>query len=125
LAIVLVDDDKTILDGLRGQVEKLYSDLRCETAEDADEAWEVLDELAGEQVRVVVLVSDWLMPGTKGDELLRQVRARYPGIGCVMLTGQAPRDAEAGLLDDGIVSRVLHKPWTEPQLREAIDRAAK
>lgn len=124
VAIVLVDDDKTILDSLQGQVDHLYGGrFRCETAEDAAEAWEVLDELSEEEVTVVIVVSDWLMPGTRGDVLLRDIQKRHPKVDCVLLTGQAPREAEASLIADGIVTRVLHKPWSESELRDAIDDA--
>ena len=35
---------------------------------------EVIDELVGDSVEVLIIVSDWLMPGTRGDEFLVQDR---------------------------------------------------
>ncbi len=120
-AIVFVDDDKALLDSLRMQVGGLYPEMRCEAAEDATEAWEVIDELAGEGVTILVVVSDWLMPGVRGDELLLAIKRKFPSIHCVLLTGQAPETAERRLVETRTVHRILHKPWSEAQLRETID----
>lgn len=124
-AILFVDDDKTVLDSLKQQVRTLYGEYRCETAEDADEAWEVLEELNNDRVKVVVVVSDWLMPGTRGDELLVDIKERFPDIGCVLLTGQAPAEAEQRLRELNTVHRIMHKPWSEDELKEAIDSLTK
>lgn len=120
-AIVFVDDDKPVLDSLRHQVATIYPHLRCEAAEDAEEAWEVIDELHSDRVTIVVVVSDWLMPGVRGDELLLSIKRKYPGINCVLLTGQAPAAAEQRLRDANAVHRILHKPWSEAELRETLD----
>ena len=64
-----------------------------ETAEDVPEAWEVLEELEEMGAEVVIIVSDWLMPGVRGDEFLIEVRRKHPQIARVMLTGQADEDA--------------------------------
>ena len=120
--ILLVDDEKTILDSLRMQLRNLFGRrFDYEAAENAEEAWEVIDELHEEDVRIVVIVSDWLMPGTRGDEFLVRVCKTHPAIGRIMLTGQAPPDAIERVQTNACVTRVLHKPWTADQLAGAIE----
>src|SRR6185369_8545455 len=93
-AILCVDDDTTILLSLKEQLKKrFHSRYRYETAESAEEALEILDELVGDGVKVLIIVSDWLMPGIKGDEFLAIVYEKYPKIFTVMLTGQASDEA--------------------------------
>lgn len=123
--ILLVDDERTILDSLKQQLRGLFGNrFVFETAEDVREAWEVLDDLLdGDTVRVVLVVSDWLMPGVRGDEFLVQVRARHPQIARVMLTGQADPAAIARAIDEAEVLHVLHKPWTVDDLRRVIETA--
>ena len=41
----------------------------------------------------IIIVSDWLMPGMKGDEFLIQVHQKFPHIVKVLLTGQADSEA--------------------------------
>ncbi|HRG95681.1 MAG TPA: response regulator [Polyangiaceae bacterium] len=122
--IVLVDDEKTVLDSLSEQLRRLYPrDVECETAESAEEAWELLQELADENIPVMVVVSDWLMPGQRGDEFLAQVRTTYPHIGRVMLTGQADPAALERARAEAAAHEILFKPWRSEELHDAIRRS--
>lgn len=123
--ILLVDDERTLLDSLKQQLRGLFgSRFAFETAEDVKEAWEVLDELVhGSNARVVLVVSDWLMPGIRGDEFLVQVRERHPQIARVMLTGQADAEAISRALNEADVMEVLQKPWSVEDLRRVIEAA--
>ncbi|MAT38901.1 MAG: hypothetical protein CL946_04785 [Ectothiorhodospiraceae bacterium] len=80
----------------------------------------MIDELVAEDVRIMVIVSDWLMPGIKGDEFLIKVHEKYPGIVTVMLTGQADALAIEQAREKANLLRCLHKPWTEEELIETI-----
>jgi|JFJP01.1.fsa_nt_gi Response regulator containing CheY-like receiver, AAA-type ATPase, and DNA-binding domains len=64
-----------------------------EFAESAAEALEIIDEFCEDEVNILVIVSDWLMPGMKGDELLIKIHQKYPQIVTVMLTGKADQAA--------------------------------
>jgi CheY-like chemotaxis protein len=66
--ILCVDDDKTILMSLKAQLKYcLGSEFNYDVAESATEAWEVIDDLIANGDTIAVIVSDWLMPETKGD----------------------------------------------------------
>ncbi len=122
--ILLVDDEKTVLDSLSEQLRRLYPQgIECETAESAEEAWELLQELSDEDIPVMVVVSDWLMPGQRGDEFLAQVRTKYPHIGRVMLTGQADPAALERARAEATAHQILFKPWRPEELREAIQQS--
>lgn len=121
MVILLVDDEKTVLDSLSAQLRTIFPrDVECEAAESAEEAWEVLEALEADRAHVIVVVSDWLMPGQRGDEFLARVRQRFPQIGRILLTGQADSNALARANEDAAVHRILRKPWRTDQLREAI-----
>ena len=123
--VLLVDDEKTVLDSLRNQLRALSGHrLRCETAEEVVEALEVLQELIDEDEEPVILVvSDWLMPGTRGDAFLSEVATRYPNIVRVMLTGQADASALARVRNEKLAHLILHKPWSQADLQSALDLA--
>lgn len=123
--ILLVDDEKTVLDSLCAQLGRLLPDsVECEAAESAAEAWEVLDELLAEGTSIIVVVSDWLMPGQRGDAFLGELRDRHPSIGRILLTGQADPDALDRARDDRAAHHILFKPWSAEALLAAIHDAA-
>jgi CheY-like chemotaxis protein len=116
--ILFVDDEILILQSLKAQVKKHLGDqYRYEFAESASEAWEVIEELQEEnEMKILIVVSDWLMPGIKGDELLIQIHQRFPNIVTVMLTGHADDDAVERAKQQANLYRCLRKPWEECEL---------
>lgn len=120
-AILCVDDEQIILTSLELQLKKHFGNqFIYEFAESADEALEIIDDLVDSGVRIVLIVSDWLMPGTKGDEFLINVHREHPEVVKVMLTGQADLDAIEKTRNQADLHRCLYKPWTEEELKEAI-----
>jgi CheY-like chemotaxis protein len=62
--ILCVDDEKMILSSLKAQLkEKFGSEFIYETSENAADALELIDELRKESTGILVIVSDWMMPG--------------------------------------------------------------
>ena len=124
LAILCVDDEVVILNSLKEQLKRRFgSQYIYEVAESAEEAWDVIKDLQEDQVDVIVIVSDWLMPGMKGDEFLIQVHQQFPNLVKVMLTGQADEAAIKNAQEKANLHACLHKPWTEEQLAHIITSA--
>lgn len=120
-AIVCVDDEKMILNSLKMQLKENFGSLYIyETAENAYEANEVIDELVKDNVNVVIIVSDWLMPGIKGDEFLIALHKKYPEIIKIMLTGQADASAIERSRKEADLFHCILKPWTEEELFTTI-----
>ena len=123
-AILCVDDEVVILDSLKEQLKRQFGDrFIYEVAQSADEAWEVIEELHEDDIKVIAIVSDWLMPGTKGDEFLIQIHQRFPNLVTVMLTGQADETAIQKAKEQANLHACLYKPWTEQELTQIITTA--
>jgi CheY-like chemotaxis protein len=120
-AILCVDDEQVILESLKEQLKRRFgSQYVYEAAESAEEAWEIMEELHAEGVKILVIVSDWLMPEMKGDEFLIKVHQRFPQIVTVMLTGQADADAIERAKQSANLYCCLRKPWTEDEIAQVI-----
>lgn len=120
-AILCVDDEALIVLSLKQELSEYFGErFIYEGAMSADEALEVIDELVAEGVVVILIITDWLMPGLKGDELLLLVRERYPDIKSIMITGQADNDAIERAINQACVNAVLRKPWSREGLIGAI-----
>jgi CheY-like chemotaxis protein len=125
-AIICVDDEKIILVSLKSQLKKLFgNDYQLEFAEEATEAFEIIEELAAAQVEIIMVVSDWLMPGMKGDEFLIKIHDKYPGIISILLTGQADEKAIQQAKEKAHLFCCLQKPWTEEELFEKLSSGLK
>jgi CheY-like chemotaxis protein len=94
-----------------------------EFAECPDEALEIIEEFHENEIRILLIVSDWLMPGMKGDEFLIRVHEKYPNIVKIMLTGQADEEAVSRAKKDANLYQCLRKPWNSHELIGTIRSA--
>jgi CheY-like chemotaxis protein len=120
-AILCVDDENIILDSLKEQLEKYFGyDYLYETAENGEEGLELIEELLEDEIKILIIVSDWLMPGINGDEFLIKVHQKYPSIVKIMLTGQANEEAINKAKKHADLFAVINKPWSEDELFRII-----
>ncbi|MGB3693008.1 MAG: response regulator [Spirulinaceae cyanobacterium] len=121
LAILCIDDEVIILNSLLRQLQAAFSDRYVyETSESAEEALEIIEELQVEGSQIIVIVSDWLMPGMKGDEFLVAVQNKFPQVVKILLTGQADAEAIERAKTEGHIHAYLNKPWSEAELIKCI-----
>src|ERR1700752_1255235 len=90
-AIVLcVDDDTTVLKALRTLlVKQLGAGHLVDVAESGAEALEICEDLRAKGRDLSVVITDYIMPGMRGDELLVRLHERSPSTVKIMLTGQS------------------------------------
>jgi CheY-like chemotaxis protein len=119
--ILCVDDEHIILQALKSQLYKEFSDnYIIEVAESAEEGLEILEEMADDGFVPLVIVSDWLMPGMKGDEFLITAHNLYPCVMKVMLSGQADEAAIERTREQADLQEFIHKPWDSEALLNSI-----
>lgn len=124
--VICVDDEMMILTSLREQLRELHDlGLSIEFSADGQDALDLLDELLSDGEEVPLFISDHIMPGLKGDEVLRAVYERSPKTRCVLLTGQADLEAVKRVVNRANLYRYLSKPWEQEDLlmtaRSAIE----
>jgi DNA-binding NtrC family response regulator len=125
-AIICVDDEAVVLLAVKEEVNRgLGGEYAVEGVLTAFAAMDKMKEFAKQGVDVVLVITDWLMPGVKGDVLLKMVREKFPGTQAIMITGQADEDAMQQVLKEGLAGTVLRKPWDAQELVEAIKRLTK
>ena len=120
--LLCVDDEPIVLTALRDQLRRAYgSEFVIDVAESAEEALELLDELKDQGHRLLVIVSDWLMPGMKGDEFLVEAHRRFPTVVKIMLSGQAQQDAVDRARREAGLHAFLSKPWNAADQVDSIN----
>jgi adenylate cyclase len=123
--ILCVDDEPIVLTSLREQFELHLDGYEVEVAQDAAEALEILDELSAAGRRVPLVISDHIMPGMKGDELLVRVHERLPDTRTILLTGQAGLDAVGRAVNNAGLYRYITKPWNRDDLTMTVREAVR
>jgi DNA-binding NtrC family response regulator len=94
-----------------------------ETALNAEQGFQVIRRLVADGVKVVLIISDWLMPGMKGDEFLSLVHERYPEVKLIMMSGHAD-DQEMKTLSVAVhLSAFLRKPYGPGNLFKVLESA--
>jgi two-component system probable response regulator PhcQ len=114
--VLLVDDDRQVLHGLRLGL----SGESCAVLTSSS-ATEALALMGRHDVDVVV--SDECMPGMGGSELLAAIGERYPDTMRIVLSGQSTFEAALRAINDGGVFRYLTKPCPISELATAIRQA--
>ncbi|MES2366560.1 MAG: EAL domain-containing protein [Pseudomonadota bacterium] len=95
-----------------------HSNYRIITACSAEEALTVLA-----QREVDVMVSEWIMPGMSGMELFNRVMKMYPEVIRVILSDIDENQSIINEDTQGLIHKIIVKPWDNPQLRCHIDDA--
>jgi len=122
--ILFVDDEKLVLDTLMVQVRSAFGDrYDYETAQSAEEAWELIQDFRDAQRRIVLLISDWLMPLEKGDSFLIRVASHYPEIRLIMLSAYADEEAIQRAQRYANLFAFIRKPWERDALLSEIQNA--
>ncbi len=123
-AILCVDDERAILDSLRIELENFFgNEYLIEIAQDGEEALDILIELLEDSYEVALVISDYIMPGIKGDELLKRIHVISPKTLKIMLTGQADLEAVGNAISYARLYRYIPKPWHDKDLILTVKEA--
>lgn len=124
--IICVDDEKVILSILNEQLISWFgTTYTIEKALSGEEALEILDGCMRRNREVSVVISDYIMPNMKGDELLTKVKERNPKIKTIMLTGYSSIEGIIKAINKAGLYRFISKPWDNKDLMLTILEAIK
>ncbi len=119
--VLCIDDDSTVLDSLKIELKKFFEpDCSIEIVNNGEDALELLQELIQEQLEVAVVISDYIMPGMKGDEVLKKTHQLSPNTFNILLTGQAEFKAVTHAVNTARLYQFISKPWNSEHLRGTV-----
>jgi HD-like signal output (HDOD) protein/CheY-like chemotaxis protein len=114
--LLFVDDEPKVLQGLQRQLRPMRNEWDMHFVENGNQA---LEFMAAQPVDIVI--TDMMMPGMDGSQLLTEVLKRHPQAVRIVLSGHAEREAVLRLV--GPAHQYLSKPCDADELRQAIARA--
>ena len=122
--VLCIDDDPTILDSLQYELSSvLLDDYELETAAGGEEALDLMGELLEEDCPIALVVSDYIMPDVRGDEVLQHLHEVSPQTLKIMLTGQATLEGVTNAVNRAKLYCYIAKPWKPEELRNIIEEA--
>ncbi|MCJ8329996.1 MAG: response regulator [Lentisphaeria bacterium] len=111
--ILFVDDEASILSSLRRCFRK--ENYRQEYIQTTKKAYELIKEDPPDMI-----ISDHLMPGINGVEFLTGLKADYPNIIFIIISGYTNFKTVIEALNSGVISHFIAKPWDDQKLRLTI-----
>ena len=114
--ILLVDDQKDIVRLLHSTLQTLGHPLDIVDAPSGEEAL-----LEASRRKVDLLVSDYLLPGISGVELMRKIKVRNPEMKVIFISGMTERKARDEMLNAGGIA-VFDKPIPLADFLDAVER---
>ena len=115
-AVLLVDDEESILNSLRRLLRSQPYDVVLATS-----GAQALEIMAARPIDLVM--SDARMPGMDGATLLAEVHRLYPGTSRILLTGYADLTTIIKAINDGQIHRYISKPWNDEELQLILQQS--
>lgn len=121
-AILLVDDEAIMTLDLKTRLARRFgAKYTYATAINAEEGLLVLNRLIDDNVKIILIISDWSMPGMNGRDFLAEVEKRHPGIKAVLISAYPEAWVEANSADVGTIQACFTKPINFPALVQFIE----
>ena len=114
--LLCIDDEPNILNALKRLLRK--ENFRLLTAGSGKKGLRLLSEN-----EIHVVLSDQRMPEMNGTEFLKEVKAAYPDIIRIILTGYTDVDSISEAINEGHIYKFFLKPWNDQNLKLEIRQA--
>ncbi|WP_313041914.1 HD domain-containing phosphohydrolase [Pseudomonas sp.] len=114
-AVLLVDDEESILNSLRRLLRGQPYEVVLATS-----GAQALEIMATRPIDLVM--SDARMPGMDGATLLAEVHRLYPATSRILLTGYADLTTIIKAINDGQIHRYISKPWNDEELQLVLQQ---
>lgn len=114
--VLIVDDNKKLLESLADSLVNIKPRLEIFTAEDGEKAIQILKKKP-----VSLLVTDMEMPKVDGLELLAYVNENHPEIPCILMTGH-PGSEKMKRIPDNLLKFIL-KPFSLDEFATIVIQA--
>lgn len=122
LAILIVEDEPPVRTALARDLAPFAATVRLELAEDVEDAWAVVDEVAASGDRLALILSDHRLPGTSGVDFLVSTMddPRTRAAKRVLVTGQAGHEDTIRAINEAELDHYVAKPWVPEEFRSVV-----
>ncbi len=118
---ICIDDDPEFLGSLKRTLPDKVTPLCQEFSAEFDfvtsaqEVQDLLSETTERDILPAMLISDQIMPGISGLDLIEQLKSKYPDLVCVLLTGHAGLEQAKRAINRHLLDQYITKPIEDMQ----------
>ena len=122
--IICIDDQQEVLDSVMRDLRPLTPLIRLEEASGVEDCLSLLEQIDDDGDLVGIVISDQVMPGASGTDLLAKVAAdkRFAKTRKVLLTGQATHADTINAINEGHIDNYIEKPWQPEKLLAVVKK---
>ena len=120
--ILVVEDELEVMDALVNDLEKFEEYFPVESANSAEEARTVVNEIYDAGNEVGLILCDHVMPGQNGVDFLIDLEKSLDKHSAkkVLVTGQAGLEDTIQAINKAHLDHYVAKPWTKDQLEDVV-----
>ena len=115
IKVLVVDDEINVLRSVQKVIQTKHKDFHIDLC---NSPFEGLDALKKETYHLVI--TDLMMPGMDGLELIKKIYSIDPSIKIIMITGYATMKTALLAMREG-ANKYISKPFTKNELLSALD----
>ena len=122
--IICIDDQQEVLDSVMRDLRPLTPLIRLEEASGVEDCLSLIEQIDDDGDLVSIVISDQVMPGASGTDLLAKVAAdkRFAKTRKILLTGQATHADTINAINDGHIDNYIEKPWQPEKLLSVVKK---
>ena len=122
--ILCVADQQEVLDSVMRDLRPPTPLIRLEEASGVEDCLNLMEQIDDDGDLVAIVISDQVMPGASGTDLLAKVAAdrRFAKTRKVLLTGQATHADTINAINDGHIDNYIEKPWQQEKLLAIVKK---
>lgn len=122
LVILCIEDEDEVRDAVLRDLEVFEPAFLVEMAEDADDARQAAQEIAGAGDSVALVIADHRLPGMQGTDFLIELHHNLATAPArkVLLTGQAGHEDTIRAINEAGLDHYITKPWTAEELHAVV-----
>lgn len=120
--ILVVEDELEVMEALVKDLEKFEIMFPVETANNANEAEDVIDYIIDHGHKIGLILCDHVLPGKNGVNLLIEMQDQPDTAKSkkVLVTGQAGHEDTVLAINKADLDHYIAKPWTREQLEDVV-----
>lgn len=120
--ILVVEDELEVMDALVNDLEHFEEYFPVESANSAEEAQDVVNEIYEAGNEVGLILCDHVMPGKNGVDFLIDLEKNNERHAAkkVLVTGQAGLEDTIQAINKAHLDHYIAKPWTKQQIEEVV-----